>query len=194
MAAVARSFTRLASHAAPRASTVRTATSSTARRTLARQNFQTTSRRSYASGPSGSTGSSSAPYILGALALAGGGGAYFYSQTGSVPNPKQVTKEASSGESRGVFTPNKDDYQKVYNAIAERLEEKDDYDDGSYGPVIVRLAWHCSGTYVDGYHQNLTRLYRLTIPIATTKIQGQAALTVPPCGSPLKVTTEPTLV
>ena len=25
--------------------------------------------------------------------------------------------------------------------------EKDDYDDGSYGPVFVRLAWHASGTY-----------------------------------------------
>ena len=35
----------------------------------------------------------------------------------------------------------------MYNEIAERLEEKDDYDDGSYGPVLVRLAWHCSGTF-----------------------------------------------
>lgn len=47
-----------------------------------------------------------------------------------------------------MFTPSKEDYQKVYNEIARHLEEKDDYDDGSYGPVIVRLAWHCSGTYV----------------------------------------------
>lgn len=36
----------------------------------------------------------------------------------------------------------KDDYQKVYNAIADKLEANPEYDDGSYGPVLVRLAWH----------------------------------------------------
>lgn len=46
-----------------------------------------------------------------------------------------------------AFAPTKEDYQKVYNAIAARLEEKDDYDDGSFGPVLLRLAWHASGTY-----------------------------------------------
>lgn len=141
MASVARSFTRIASHTAPITSSVRAATTSNARRGIARQTFQRSSRRGYASGPGGA--SSSTSYVLRALGLAGAaGGAYFYLNNGSLI----TAKEGSSGETRGAFTPTKDDYQKVYNHIAGRLEEKDDYDDGSYGPVIVRLAWHCSGT------------------------------------------------
>ncbi|KAJ2992400.1 heme peroxidase [Globomyces sp. JEL0801] len=38
------------------------------------------------------------------------------------------------------------DYQSVYNDIANILDDND-YDDGSYGPVLVRLAWHAAGTF-----------------------------------------------
>lgn len=50
-------------------------------------------------------------------------------------------------EKKQTFVPRFQDYQQVYDMIAKRLEEKDDYDDGSYGPVLLRLAWHASGTY-----------------------------------------------
>ena len=50
------------------------------------------------------------------------------------------------GQKSKVFVPRFQDYQKVYDLIAKRFEEHDDYDDGSYGPVVLRLAWHASGT------------------------------------------------
>ncbi|VEU19515.1 DEKNAAC100553 [Brettanomyces naardenensis] len=40
-----------------------------------------------------------------------------------------------------------EDYQKVYNDIALRIREHDEWDDGSYAPILVRLAWHNSGSY-----------------------------------------------
>jgi cytochrome c peroxidase len=77
---------------------------------------------------------------IGALAL-GGAGYYFYTQgNGSLYS-------GSASETKGIFTPKQEDYQKVYNEIAERLEENPEYDDGSMGPVLVRLAWHASGTF-----------------------------------------------
>ena len=87
--------------------------------------------------------------IVGVLALAGAGGYYYYKQSGYtdgttpgtafpiVPGKKGAEQIAKPG-----------DYQSVYNAIAQALEDgADDYDDGSFGPVIVRLAWHASGAY-----------------------------------------------
>jgi len=38
------------------------------------------------------------------------------------------------------------DYAAIKKDIAELLDNFD-YDDGSYGPVLVRLAWHNAGTY-----------------------------------------------
>jgi cytochrome c peroxidase len=135
MASVSRNFVR----GTFKSSAFKTATRNTAF-TLPRQTFRQQSRRGYASEPSKSS-SSGLILGVGALAIAGGAGYYFYSQgNGSLLS-------GSAGETKGIFTPKFDDYQKVYNEIAERLEEKDDYDDGSYGPVLVRLAWHASGTY-----------------------------------------------
>jgi catalase (peroxidase I) len=37
-------------------------------------------------------------------------------------------------------------YTQIRREIADMLET-DDWDDGSLGPVFVRLAWHASGTY-----------------------------------------------
>lgn len=139
--AATRTFIRFTAQAAPITSTLRTNTVRTTRSTLARQSYQKSSRRNYATG-SGGSGSKTGLYVGGLGLLAAGAGAYFYMNNGGFTN----FKEGSAKESRGLFTPKKDDYQKVYAAIAKLLEEKDDYDDGSYGPVLVRLAWHCSGT------------------------------------------------
>ena len=138
MASASRTFTRAAFKSTP-TSTFKTSARNTAF-TLPRQTFRQQFRRGYASEPSKS--SSSALYIgIGVLAVAGGAGYYLYTQgNGSLLS-------GSADETKGIFTPKFEDYQKVYNEIAERLEEKDDYDDGSYGPVLLRLAWHASGTY-----------------------------------------------
>jgi len=71
-----------------------------------------------------------------AAAGLGAGGGYYYWSASSGGNTVWNKKKCS---------PCPLDYQKVYNSIAELLEAE--YDDGSYGPVLVRLAWHASGTY-----------------------------------------------
>ena len=142
MAASARTFTRLIPRATPIASPIKHTATHNARLALPRQTLQSSFRRGYASAPEGKSSRTGLYTFLGLAVVAGGAGGYFYLNNGPVTD----LKKGSSGETRGVITPKKDDYQLVYNAIAKLLEEKDDYDDGSYGPVIVRLAWHCSGT------------------------------------------------
>jgi cytochrome c peroxidase len=132
MATAARTFTRAVSRTKPSFSSFRLTAGNT---------FARSSRRGYASGSESPRSNINILLGAGAIAAAGATGFYFY-------NKKDVHMlKGSAGETKGIFKPTKDDYQKVYDEIARLLVEKDDYDDGSYGPVLVRLAWHASGTY-----------------------------------------------
>lgn len=123
MASASRQFARAATRAS-----VRNAFS-----VAPRQAFRQNGRRYYSSEPAQK--SSKLWIWLTGAAVAGGAGYYFLG-TG-----------LPGAASAKIVNPTKEDYQKVYNEIAARLEENDDYDDGSFGPVLLRLAWHASGTY-----------------------------------------------
>nr|QBO71391.1 ascorbate peroxidase [Pleurotus ostreatus] len=104
-------------------------------------------RRFSTAPPSEPAKSNTALYAaLGAATVAGLGYWFYASDAG-----REAVTAAKSGVQSGKvalnFTPAKEDYQKVYNKIVEFVEDAGDYDDGSYGPVLVRLAWHSSGTY-----------------------------------------------
>lgn len=130
MSSATKSLTRLAARTVLRPQ-------STSTSLLARQTLRSSGHRGYSSS-NGTKTSNTGLYVgIGALAAAGAGGYYFYANNG---------QESGASVTKKPFAPTKEDYQKVYNAIASRLEEKDDYDDGSYGPVLLRLAWHASGT------------------------------------------------
>jgi cytochrome c peroxidase len=110
------------------------------------QQFSQSSRRGYSSGAGPSPTKPRNAIYLGAAAVAvAGAGTFYYFNKNDVDN-SHLTK-GGSVETKGIFKPTQSDYQKVYDKIARLLVEKDEYDDGSYGPVLVRLAWHASGTY-----------------------------------------------
>ncbi|KAF2184413.1 class II peroxidase [Zopfia rhizophila CBS 207.26] len=138
MASATRSFMRTLRTTAP---TFRTTRTRSARLAVPQQTFRQQFRRGYASGKQTEEEVGNPTGLLwgalGLVTIAGGYGLY-------LKKPELFGKEVKP---KGPFVPKFEDYQKVYDAVAKALEEKDDYDDGSYGPVLLRLAWHASGTY-----------------------------------------------
>ncbi|KAF9087326.1 heme peroxidase [Mortierella sp. AD031] len=98
----------------------------------------TATARAYSSQASSGGGAGSTIIIAALAAGAGAAGYHFYaeSQKSTLPVVAAATEKPKEPL----------DYQKVYNAIAAIIEDEN-YDDGSYGPVFLRLAWHASGTY-----------------------------------------------
>ncbi|KAL4857583.1 Cytochrome c peroxidase [Chlorella vulgaris] len=91
--------------------------------------------------PAAKKGGSALPLFIG---LAGaGGGLYYAKENGYLDSLLGMPPNPSTG-GKGEFKP---DYDAVRKVVEELLESNEDYDDGSYGPVLVRLAWHTSGTY-----------------------------------------------
>lgn len=84
------------------------------------------STRGYASDAGSQKSSSSFGIWAVGLGALGAGGVYFYLNGASPKAP---------------FVPTQADYQKVYDAVAKRLADETDYDDGSYGPVSLRLLF-----------------------------------------------------
>ncbi|KAF7727310.1 heme peroxidase [Apophysomyces ossiformis] len=91
--------------------------------------------RGYASESAPKKGGNNVLLFLGLTALGGAAGYYYTNSTRTVQT-KPIAEQRKEI-----------DYTKIYKDIAELLEENPDYDDGSYGPVLLRLAWHASGTY-----------------------------------------------
>jgi cytochrome c peroxidase len=140
MASASRTLSRALRTATP---SLRSTTTRSTRFAAPAQNaFRKQWQRGYATGneePADKYEGNPTGMFIGAAALllgAAGWAAYTY-------RPELLGLE---GKPKPPFVPRFENYQEVYNHIAKLLEEHDDYDDGSYGPVLLRLAWHASGT------------------------------------------------
>ena len=142
MATATRAFTRLSTRSLPSSTVKPTALHRATRPSTTRHTFQSNTRRTYASAPEPQKSRAGLYAVLGIGLAAAGGGVYVYTNPDS-----PLASTFASATPKKPLAPTQKDYQAVYDAIAHELVEKDDYDDGSYGPVLLRLAWHCSGTY-----------------------------------------------
>ncbi|KAG1725426.1 heme peroxidase [Suillus paluster] len=100
-----------------------------------RAELRTSSFRKYSTEAPPAAKSNTGLYVgLGAAILGGGVAYYLYSSSSETAKATSTALKsvAQSAKVATNFVPTKGDYQKVH---------------GSFGPVLVRLAWHASGTY-----------------------------------------------
>ena len=96
------------------------------------QQGRTGSRQYSSASGAPKSGGGSRALIFGALAEAVGSGGYYVYSTGQLSGLSSKNSAAIAKE----FLPTREDFQKVYDEVAKRLIEHDDYDTyGSYGPV-----------------------------------------------------------
>lgn len=60
---------------------------------------------------------------------------------------QKISETSSSFHYTAVDVKDYEAYKTVYNRIASKLETTGGYDDGTYAPILLRLAWHSSATY-----------------------------------------------
>ncbi|KAF9264113.1 heme peroxidase [Marasmius fiardii PR-910] len=123
---------------------------SLARSSALRTTLRASAARRYTTENAGSSSGSTPPpksnttvIFAGLGVVAIGAAAYYF----LVDSGDLVKSGVQAAKVKANFVPSKEDYQKVYNRVAEIIDDAGDYDDGSYGPVLLRLAWHASGTY-----------------------------------------------
>ncbi|TIB65289.1 hypothetical protein E3P77_02818 [Wallemia ichthyophaga] len=100
--------------------------------------------RSYSSQGGESGGGSGRGAIFAGGALLTGLGLYFFNNLNNYEGTRN--QAVAKIEEKLPVDSGSRDYQKVYNAIVDVLENEN-YDDGTFAPVLLRLAWHASGTF-----------------------------------------------
>lgn len=138
---------------------------------------------STSSGGSSNAGLYATTLVLGTVI----GGAYYLHSTGQLTDYFPFLAGTLSGPSSQNITikgpdykPTFEDYQEVYNEVAELLESDSDYDDGSFGPVCALILPHVNTDFHSRFYFRFCFDWPGMHPELTIKTQKLEAAMVPP--------------